>query len=158
MKRAGRERKIAVKIARLLSRSKNPGLAVSETGRLPCGAGKTVDTPEKAASCFGRIRGRKQECFAVLTLDAARRAINCHVVTVGTLTASLVHPREVFALALEDRAASIILAHNHPSGCLEASEQDRRVTGIFREAGEVMQIPLDDHLIVTEGGFASVPE
>ena len=75
----------------------------------------------------------------------------------GTLTQSLVHPREVFALAVEDRAASIIIAHNHPSGCLSVSAHDRKVTDIIKKAGEIMNIPMDDHLIVTECEFRSVP-
>ena len=116
-----------------------------------------IDTPEKAAGMFGNIRNKPQEHFALATLDAARRPIRNHIVTIGTLTSSLVHPREVFALALQDRAASIIIAHNHPSGNLEISQQDRKVTDIMRRSGELMNIPLDDHLIVTEYGFMSVP-
>ena len=68
---------------------------------------------------------------------------------------SLVHPREVFAPAIEDRAASIIIAHNHPSGVLEVSEQDREVTKRIRQAGELLGIRLDDHLIVAEGNCVS---
>ena len=116
-----------------------------------------IDTPEKAAEAFENIRSKKQEHFAIITLDGARRLINNHIVTIGTLTASLVHPREVFALAIEDRAASIIIAHNHPSGNLDISRQDRKVTDIIKKSGEIMNIPLDDHLIVTENEFVSVP-
>ena len=116
-----------------------------------------IDTPEKAAEAFANIRAKKQEHFAIITLDGARRLINNHIVTIGTLTSSLVHPREVFALAIEDRAASIIIAHNHPSGNLDISGHDRKVTDIIKKAGEIMNIPLDDHLIVTENEFVSVP-
>ena len=116
-----------------------------------------IDTPEKAAEAFENIRSKKQEHFAMITLDGARRLINNHIVTIGTLTSSLVHPREVFALAIEDRAASIIIAHNHPSGNLDISKQDRKVTDIIKKSGEIMSIPLDDHLIVTENEFVSVP-
>ena len=116
-----------------------------------------VDTPEKAAEMFTNIRSKKQEHFALITLDGARRLINNHVVTIGTLTSSLVHPREVFALAIEDRAASIIVAHNHPSGNLDISIHDKKVTDIIKKSGEIMNIPLDDHLIVTENEFISVP-
>ena len=152
-----RERRIVERIVGELLKSEKPDLIVSELNRIAYGGRGVIDTPEKAAWCFSHIANKKQEHFAVLTLDGTRRYINCHVVTVGTLTSSLVHPREVFALALEDRAASIIIAHNHPSGNLSVSEQDRKVTRLIREAGEVMQIPLDDHIIVTEGGFESVP-
>jgi DNA repair protein RadC len=112
-----------------------------------------IDTPEKAAEQFNFIRDKKQEHFAMLTLDGARRLIAARVVTIGTLTASIVHPREVFAPAIEDRAASIIIAHNHPSGSLEISRSDREVTGRIREAGELLGIRMDDHIIVTENDF-----
>ncbi|MDR1217408.1 MAG: DNA repair protein RadC [Oscillospiraceae bacterium] len=114
-----------------------------------------IDAPEKAAEQFNFIRDKKQEHFAVLTLDGARRLIAARVVTVGTLTSSLVHPREVFAPAIEDRAASIIIAHNHPSGSLDVSASDREVTGRIREAGELLGIRLDDHIIITGDGFVS---
>jgi DNA repair protein RadC len=114
-----------------------------------------IDTPEKAAEQFNFIRDKKQEHFAVLTLDGARRLIAARVVTIGTLTSSLVHPREVFAPAIEDRAASIIIAHNHPSGSLEISASDREVTGRIREAGELLGIRMDDHIIVTGDRYIS---
>jgi len=118
-------------------------------------AAPLIDTPEKAAAQFDFIRDKKQEHFAVLTLDGARRLINCRVVTIGTLTSSLVHPREVFSMAVEDRAASVIIAHNHPSGRLDVSGQDREVSERIKQAGEILGIKLDDHIIVTEDGFTS---
>ena len=72
-----------------------------------------------------------------------------------TLMSSLVHPREVFALAIEDRAASIIIAHNHPSGMLDISEQDREVTRRIRQAGDIIGIRLDDHIIIAGEDFVS---
>ncbi|MCL2707773.1 MAG: DNA repair protein RadC [Defluviitaleaceae bacterium] len=114
-----------------------------------------IDSPEAAAKQFNEIRNKRQEYFALLTLDGARRPINNRIITIGTLTASLVHPREVFSYAIEDRAASIIVAHNHPSGALEISEQDRKVTETLRQAGELLGIRLDDHLILTGDGFIS---
>ena len=114
-----------------------------------------VDSPEAAAEQFESIRYKKQEHFCLLTLDGARRLINCRVITIGTLTSSLVHPREVFSPAIEDRAASIIIGHNHPSGMLDISVQDREVSRSIKQAGEIIGIRLDDHIIVTGGGFAS---
>jgi len=114
-----------------------------------------IDKPEKAAAQLDYIRDKKQEYFVVLTLDGARRLINNKVVTIGTLLSSLVHPREVFSLAIEDRAASIIIAHNHPSGMLDVSEQDREVTTRIRKAGELLGIHLDDHIIVAGDSFVS---
>jgi len=114
-----------------------------------------IDSAEKAAEQLGSIKNKKQEYFVLLTLDGARRLINNRVVTIGTLMSSLVHPREVFAFAIEDRAASIIIAHNHPSGMLDISEQDREVTRRIRQAGDLLGIRLDDHIIIAGDEFVS---
>ena len=115
-----------------------------------------IDSPEKAVELLADIRDKKQEYFVCLTLDGANRLIAKRVVTIGTLTASLVHPREVFADAIADRAASIIVAHNHPSGGLEASQADREVTNRLRQAGELLGISLVDHIIITKDYFQSI--
>ena len=114
-----------------------------------------IDSPERAAEQFDFIRNMKQEYFAMLTLDGARRLIKCRTITIGTLMSSLVHPREVFSPAIEDRAASIIIGHNHPSGMLDISDQDREVTKRIRLAGELLGIQLDDHIIVAGDSFVS---
>ena len=114
-----------------------------------------IDSPEKAAAQLNQIRNKKQEYFVLLTLDGARRLINNRIVTIGTLMSSLVHPREVFSLAIEDRAASIIIAHNHPSGLLEISSQDREVTKRIKQAGDIVGIRLDDHIIIAGDDFIS---
>ena len=115
-----------------------------------------IDTAQKAAEQLKDIENKQQEYFVVLTLDGANRLISKRTVTIGTLTASLVHPREVFADAITDRAASIIIAHNHPSGNLEASEADKQVTHRIRQAGEILGIELIDHLLITKNGFTSI--
>jgi DNA repair protein RadC len=115
-----------------------------------------IDTTEKAVAQFDFIKDKAQEHFALLTLDGARRLINKRTISVGTLTASLVHPREVFAPAMEDLAASIIIAHNHPSGTLDISAKDREVTKRIKEAGALMGIPLDDHIIVAGDEYVSI--
>ena len=115
-----------------------------------------IDSAEKAVELLGDIRSKKQEYFVCLTLDGANRLIAKRVISIGTLTASLVHPREVFAEAVTDRAASIIVAHNHPSGNLEPSIADKEVTERLRQAGEILGIEVLDHLILGEGGFSSV--
>jgi DNA repair protein RadC len=114
-----------------------------------------IDTPEKAAEHFSFISRKKQEYFILITLDGGRRLINKHTVSIGTLMNSLVHPREIYSLAIEDRAASIIIGHNHPSGFLEISEQDREVTRRIRQAGDIIGIRLDDHIIVSDDDFVS---
>ena len=115
-----------------------------------------IDSPEKAVEQLGFIRDKKQEYFVCLTLDGANRLIAKRIITIGTLTARLVHPREVFAEAISDRAASIIVAHNRPSGTLTASSADSEVTQRLEEAGVVLGIKLVDHLIVSSSGHLSI--
>jgi DNA repair protein RadC len=115
-----------------------------------------IDSPEKAVEQLSDIRDKKQEYFVCLTLDGANRLIAKRIITIGTLTSSLVHPREVFAEAITDRAASIIVAHNHPSGTLTASSADSEVTQRIEEAGVVLGIKLVDHLIVSSSGHLSI--
>ena len=116
-----------------------------------------IDSPEKAVAQLGDIRDKKQEYFVCLTLDGANRLIAKRIITIGTLTASLVHPREVFADAITDRAASIIVAHNHPSGSLEPSNADRDVTLRISDASVLLGINLNDHIIVTASGYSRIP-
>jgi len=115
-----------------------------------------IDSAERAARQMEFIRNKKQEYFVMLTLDGARRLIQCRTITIGTLMSSLVHPREVFSPAIEDRAASIIIGHNHPSGSLDISDQDRSVTQRIRLAGELLGIPLDDHILVAGDCFTCI--
>ena len=112
-----------------------------------------IDSAEKAAAQLADIRGKKQEYFVCLTLDGANRLIAKRIITIGTLTSSLVHPREVFADAITDRAASIIVAHNHPSGNLEPSAADREVTKRLQQAGDLLGITLVDHIVITEDSY-----
>lgn len=117
-----------------------------------------IDSPEKAVEQLAHIRDKKQEYFVCLTLDGANRLIANRIITIGTLTSSLVHPREVFADAITDRAASIIIAHNHPSGNLEASAADKQVTVRIKEAGALVGIALTDHIVVTKDSYESISE
>ena len=115
-----------------------------------------ANTLDKAAEQFIFIRKEMREHFVCVSLNAAKRIIACRVISIGTLTASLVHPREVFADAIVDRAASIIIGHNHPSGSLNPSEADHQVTQRLQEAGELLGIALLDHLIVTADSYSSI--
>jgi len=101
---------------------------------------------------------KKQEYFIVITLDGANHIIEKRVVFIGTLNRSLIHPREIFADALTDRAASIIIAHNHPSGQLEASAEDLHVTQRIKESGKLLGIELLDHIIFTKDDFLSLAD
>lgn len=116
----------------------------------------TIDSPQKAVDQLADIRNKKQEYLVCLTLDGANKLITKRTITIGTLTSSLVHPREVFADAISDRSASIILAHNHPSGNSEPSQADIDVTNRLREAGELIGIKLIDHIIVTKSSWQSL--
>lgn len=96
------------------------------------------------------IRTKKQEYFLCLSLDSNGQIISRRTVTIGLLDVSLVHPRELFAGALKDRAASVIVAHNHPSGDASPSQEDITTTQQLAAAGRLLGIPLEDHIIVAK--------
>jgi DNA repair protein RadC len=102
----------------------------------------------------GRIANLDRENFVVVLLNTKNEVIETPLVSVGTLTASLVHPREVFKPAIRASAASVILAHNHPSGKVEPSREDREATGMLVQAAEVLGIEVLDHVIVGDGFFS----
>ncbi|MAC84288.1 MAG: hypothetical protein CL624_09150 [Arcobacter sp.] len=103
-------------------------------------------------------KDKQQEYFLCIYLDGANHLINTEVISIGTLNQSLVHPREVFSYAIEKRCASIILAHNHPSGTLEPSLSDINITKRLQEAGKILGIDVLDHVIFTNNGFYSFKE
>jgi DNA repair protein RadC len=103
-----------------------------------------------------RLRSLRHEEFHVIILNTRHRVLSTARVSQGILDASLVHPREVFAPALEARASAIILVHNHPSGDPEPSPEDRRVTRQMSEAGDVLGIRVLDHVIVGDPGWSTV--
>ena len=105
-----------------------------------------------------RARGLEQETFWSLLLDGKQRLRRVVTVSTGTLTASLVHPREVFRGAIREASAALIVAHNHPSGDPEPSAEDLAVTERLRRAGEVLGIPLHDHVILGDDSFVSLRE
>ncbi len=98
------------------------------------------------------IRDSKKEHFVVFYLDARSQKIQREIISIGTLTESLVHPREVFEPAIKNNASEIIVAHNHPSGSLIPSESDIDVTKKLVHAGKILGIPLLKHVIVTKNG------
>ena len=101
---------------------------------------------------------RKQEYFVCITLNGAGEVIETRVVTVGLLDSAQIHPREVFADALADRAAGVILVHNHPSGNLEPSPEDIAITRRLVEAGKLLGIEVLDHIIISPSGHLSLKE
>jgi len=112
--------------------------------------------PEAAAEALrGLLDGRLQEHVAVLALDARRRVVAAELVSQGTLTQSLAHPREVFRSAIKLGAAAVVVGHNHPSGDPAPSPDDHALTRRLRQAAELLGIPLLDHLIVADGASFS---
>lgn len=102
------------------------------------------------------LRQKKQEHFLCATLNGASEVITTRTITMGLLNHSLVHPREVFADAVTDRAAAVICIHNHPSGNPDPSNEDIQVTKQLADAGSILGINLIDHLIITKGGVTSL--
>ena len=94
----------------------------------------------------------------MVLLDGRHRVRRTVTASQGTLTASLVHPREVFRPALRESAAAVLVVHNHPSGDPTPSEEDRRVTRRLAEAGALLGVPLLDHVVVAERGYTSLRE
>ena len=99
-----------------------------------------------------------QEEFHIVTLDTKHRMIDSHRITVGTLDASLVHPREVFRPAIKDASSSILLAHNHPSGDPTPSREDHQVTNQLTEAGKLIGISVLDHIVLAKEDCVSIRE
>jgi DNA repair protein RadC len=104
------------------------------------------------------LRLREQECLAAVFLDARNQVLRMRILTVGTLTGSPAHPREVFKEALAQGCASVILCHTHPSGDPTPSRDDVALTGRMVKAGEVMGIPVLDHIIIGGGRYVSLKE
>jgi DNA repair protein RadC len=104
------------------------------------------------------IIGKQQEYFVCISLNGANEVIEKRVVTIGLLDKSPVHPREVFADVIADRAAAVIFVHNHPSGDLQPSEADRQTHEQLTEAGKILGLRVLDHLIVTRKGHFSFQE
>ena len=120
--------------------------------------GGRIRQPQDFLGYVSAERGAEQECFVVLTLDGSHQVIKKHVVTIGLADRSQIHPRETFRVAIQDNAVSIMVAHNHPSGNLEASVNDLLATRRLVDAGALLRIPVVDHLIVSRDGFVSLRE
>jgi DNA repair protein RadC len=117
-----------------------------------------IRRPEDAATLSKELSAARKEHFCTLYLDTRNRVIKKETISIGTLNASLVHPREVFQPAVECSAASVILVHNHPSGDAEPSREDLLLTKRLVSAGEIMGIDVLDHVIVAKRSFVSLKE
>jgi DNA repair protein RadC len=117
-----------------------------------------LQTPRDVCREVAEIRQKKKEHFVVLYLDTRNRLLHKEFVSIGTLNASLVHPREVFEPAIRCSAACLVLVHNHPSGDPAPSEEDRRLTRRLVEAGKLLGLDVLDHVVVAEGRHYSFQE
>jgi DNA repair protein RadC len=116
-----------------------------------------VKTPEDVVSLVGsRLKGKKKEYFLAILLDTRSQLIKVAEISIGSLEASIVHPREVFKEAISASAASVIFAHNHPSGVSEASEDDINLTKRLAKAGEIVGIDVLDHIIIGDNSYLSL--
>jgi DNA repair protein RadC len=104
------------------------------------------------------IAGKQQEHFICISLNGANEVIENRIITVGLLDKSQVHPREVFADVITDRAAGVIFAHNHPSGEIKPSNSDLKIHEQLTEAGKILGIKVLDHIIISKKGFYSFQE
>ena len=122
--------------------------------------GGTVASPEAGYACllkhFPHLLSSKREKFVAVFLDGRRQVVGAEVISVGTLTATLVHPREVFRPAILAGAGSILVCHNHPSGNPNPSAEDRLLTERLAQAARLLGITLDDHIIVGKEGYVSL--
>ena len=104
------------------------------------------------------LRGKQKEYFMVLYLNARKQLIRKEIISIGTLTETLVHPREVFEPAIRHFASSIVLAHNHPSKNMEVSDEDIKLTEKLIQSGAILDIEVLDHIIITDDGYISFKE
>ena len=120
---------------------------------------QTIQGPEDVAACaMPRLRYQTKEYFLVLLLNMKNQVLSLQTISVGSLSASIVHPREVFQVAIRQAAAAIILFHNHPSGDPAPSKEDIAVTERLVQAGKLMDIPVLDHVIIGDNKYISLKE
>ncbi|MFA5447800.1 MAG: DNA repair protein RadC [Sphaerochaeta sp.] len=119
---------------------------------------RQIATPSDIYPLIRHYATRMQEHFLSICLNGAHEVLSINVCSVGLVNRTIVHPREVFGEAIRQRATAIIVAHNHPSGNLEPSPEDRDVTRRLRQAGELLGIKVLDHLIFCEEGYLSLLE
>ena len=133
-------------------------LRVAEDQALYAEHKPVIKEPTDAVQYLSYIKNLPQEYVVVITVDSRNRVIDRHMISKGTLDASLVHPREVFRAAIVDNAAKIIIAHNHPSGNTEPSEDDIIITRRLVTSGKIVGITLMDHLIISAAGHYSLKQ
>jgi len=114
--------------------------------------------PDTVYRLVKRYAKLKQEQLILVTLNGANNVISVSIISVGVVNKTIVHPREIFYKAITDRAAAIIICHNHPSGSVELSPDDKLITKEVVKAGEIIGIPLLDHIVFSKKGYTSHKE
>lgn len=114
-----------------------------------------ISNPSDIVTVLKQYSACRQEKFILITLDSAHQIINKHIISVGTAGRTIVHPRDVLYKAIIDNAAACIVAHNHPSGSVQPSEEDHGVTKRLLQAFSIMGISLLDHIIIGKGSHYS---
>lgn len=117
----------------------------------------TVRTAKQVFEYLKDMRTLTKEHLHGIYLNSRNRIIHDEVISIGSLTANIVHPREVFRPALEYQAVAVIIAHNHPSGIIKPTKEDIEITNQLIKAGKILGINLLDHIIVTKNNFTSIP-
>jgi DNA repair protein RadC len=117
-----------------------------------------IACPGDTIPYLSSIKDQKKEHFACLYLNARNQVIHQEIVSVGSLSASIVHPREVFLVAVQHSAAAVLLSHNHPSSDVSPSQDDIELTRRLMKAGEIMGIEILDHIIISSHDFLSLKE
>lgn len=117
-----------------------------------------LDSVKATVAQLADLRGKQKEYFMALYLNARKQFIHKETISIGSITETLVHPREVFEPALRHLASSIILAHNHPSKNMEVSEADIKLTEKLIQSGAILDIEVLDHIIITNDGYISFKE
>ncbi len=116
-----------------------------------------IKSPEDVIRAVAKkLKGKKKEHFLVLSLDTRNHVIDSQIISIGSLDASIVHPREVFKEAISACAASVIFVHNHPSGDPEPSEEDIKLTKRLIDVGEILGIEVLDHIIICDSNYLSM--
>lgn len=126
--------------------------------RILCPDRKKITAPADALPYINHYSDRKQEHFICLSLNGAHEVIQARVVSIGLVNRTLVHPREIYSDPLKDRAAAVLIAHNHPSGNVDPSQEDIEITRRIKNAGVILGIELLDHIIFTENAYYSFLE
>ena len=120
--------------------------------------GTRITMPKDAYPLLIHFADVRQEHFIVISLNGGHEVNAVREITKGLINKTVVHPREVFADPITDRACAVIVAHNHPSGNLEPSEEDLEITRRLRQSGDILGIPMLDHLVFSEAGYFSFVE